>query len=320
VTPPRQQRGIAVLTAMLVVAIATVLAVNLLWQTSVDLQRTENLLLRDQANEYNLGGEVFAILLIAEDGREDGPEGSDDAGEGWGAPLIQPIEGGEIRGLVEDMQGRFNLNNLVDGAGKPREVLVDQFQRLLLALPLETPIDPGTAATLTDRIIDWIDPDTEPGLSGAEDDVYTSRLPPQRPANFWFTSSSELLAIEGMTPELFAALEATVTALPPRIDGQPTAINVNTATLPLLASLAPNLGPLDVEPFRDGRCTDPVDFIEDFQQEIPAELVPQLRCGTSWFRATVTTTIGSARATMYSLIERRGPTDVRTRLRSYDVP
>jgi general secretion pathway protein K len=317
---PRRQRGIAVLTAMLVVTIATLLAVNLLWQTSVDLQRTETLLLRDQANEYNLGGETFAIMLIAEDGREDGPEGADNAGEGWGEPLIQPIEGGEIRGLVEDMQGRFNLNNLVDGAGKPREVLVEQFQRLLLALPLETPLDPGTAASLTDRIVDWLDPDSVPGLNGAEDDVYTSRIPPQRPANFWFTTPSELLAIEGMTPEIYAALEFTVTALPPRTDGQPTAINVNTATAPLLASLAPNLGILDVEAFIDGQCTDPVDFIEEFQQEIPAELIPQLRCGTNWFRATVITSIGSARATLYSLIERRGPNDVRTRLRSYDVP
>ena len=52
------------LTAILVVAIATVLAVNLLWQTSVDLRRTETLPLQDQARQYDLGGEEFAITLV----------------------------------------------------------------------------------------------------------------------------------------------------------------------------------------------------------------------------------------------------------------
>lgn len=323
---PARQRGVAVLTAMLVVTIATVIAVNLLWETGVDLQRTENLLLKDQAREYCLGGEAAAVILLEDDARNDGPEGRDDLGEAWAKLAGQPpfpIEGGELRGTIDDLQGRFNLNNLIDGSGKPREEFVEQFQRLLLALPLETPIDPGTAATLTDRIVDWLDPDTVPGLDGAEDDLYTSRQPPQRAANFWFVSVSELLAIEGMTAELYAALEPNVAALPPPTSaGDPTFLNVNTAPAAVLASLATTAGIPDVQEFVGQAYDDKSQFVDDFQlavQGYDQRLTPWLATGSRWFRATVTTSIGPTRATLYSLIERRAPNDLRVRLRSYDV-
>ena len=59
-----RQRGIAVLTAILVVAIATVLAVNLLWGTSVDIQRTQGLLA--QAAQA-AGRELEAAFLVLDE-------------------------------------------------------------------------------------------------------------------------------------------------------------------------------------------------------------------------------------------------------------
>ncbi|MBL8198517.1 MAG: type II secretion system minor pseudopilin GspK, partial [Chromatiales bacterium] len=182
---PARQRGIAVLTAVLVVTLATVLAVNLLWQSSVDLRRTETLLLQDQARQYDLGGEELARVFLAKDYRND-PGGMDTSKEIWATPLKRDFEGGFFEGWLLDQQGRFDLNSLLDKNGQPDEKATRQFVRMLTLLPLESPLDSNTANSLMEATVDWIDPDTAPMLNGAEDDRYTSREPPYRPANFWF--------------------------------------------------------------------------------------------------------------------------------------
>lgn len=319
VTSRAHQTGIAALTAILVVAIATVLAVNLLWQSSVDLRRTETLLLQDQARQYDLGGEEFAKFGLAEDFRDDRSEGNDTYQENWAKPLVFDVEAGKLKGFLRDQQGRFDLNGLIDKVGKRVPAAADQYQRLLILLPLERPLDPGTAAALVDATVDWIDPDQSPEpINGAEDDQYTSRQPPYRPADFWFTSTSELLAIEGYTPEIYQKLQAHVTALPPPQGNDDLwKLNVNTATDLVLASLAPNLGPQDVEPFLNGAYENEGDFVEDFRTV--ADIQPQsLGVKSSWFLLTVTATIGTAQSTMYSLLERDGEV-IHTRLRSFDA-
>jgi general secretion pathway protein K len=303
-----------VLTAILVVAIATVLAVNLLWQTSVGLTRTENLLLQDQARQYDLGGEEFAKFGLAEDARDDGPDGTDTTLENWAKPLAFEVEAGTLEGYLQDQQGRFNLNGLISKDGKRVPKSAEQFERLLQLLPL----DSSTAAALTDATIDWIDPNSDVEINGAEDDQYTSRQPPYRPGNFWLTSTSELLAIEGYTNDIYAALQPHVTALPPRTDGAPHPLNVNTATPLVLASLLPNLSPLDVEPFVGGAYEKVADFEEDFPgEELIGATIP-LDVHSDWFLLTVTASIGTARSTMYSLLERTNDA-VRTRLRTFDA-
>ena len=133
------------------------------------------------------------------------------------------------------------------------------------ALPLERPLDRG-------RRRPWSRPQST-DRSGSvapsewrEDDQYTSRQPPYRPGNFWFTSTSELLAIDGYTPEIYASLRPHVSALPPPpATGERWKLNVNTATDLVLASLLPNLGPLDVEPFLNGAYEEEADFPGDFR-------------------------------------------------------
>jgi general secretion pathway protein K len=317
---PRRQAGVALLTAMLVVALATVLAVNMVWEASVDLQRTENILLQDQARLYALGAETGAIELLAEDGRSDGSDGVDNFTEPWAQVGGQPafsVEGGEVILNISDALGLFNLNNLVSRRdGKVRKPYAEQFLQLLLALPLESPMDPTLARKIVDSTVDWLDRDTIPELNGAEDDVYTSRVPPYRVPNFWFTSPSELLAVEGMTQEIYMALRNHVTALPPT--DEPSPINVNTATPLVLASLAPGLNPQDTEVFAGGTYENLVDFLTDFTHDIDEELRNNLSVNSGWFEVSVTASIGTTRARLYSLLERNGER-VRVRLRTYDA-
>jgi general secretion pathway protein K len=295
------------------VALATVLAVNLLWQGSVDLRRTETLLLQDQARQYNLGGEELARVFLAKDYRNN-PGKEDTTKEIWATPLKRDFEGGFLEGWLLDQQGRFDLNSLIKADGKPDDKAAQQFRRMLELLPLESPLDVSTATALVDATVDWIDPDSVPQLNGAEDDRYTARQPPYRPANFWFVSPSELLAVEGYTAEIYAALESHVTALPPP-DGEPRKINVNTATDVVLASLVDGQTLDSVEPLLNQEYREVSDFLDDSGFDLETS---EIEIKSDWFLLTVTTSIGTTQSTLYSLLERRGE-NVTVRLRSFDV-
>lgn len=313
-TGPARQRGIAVLTAVLVVTLATVLAVNLLWQSSVDLRRTETLLLQDQARQYNLGGEELARVFLVNDYRND-PGGMDTTKEIWATPLKRDFEGGFLEGWLLDQQGRFDLNSLIDADGKPDAMATRQFVRMLTLLPLDSQLDTSTATSLMEATVDWIDPDEAPQLNGAEDDRYTGREPPYRPANFWFVSISELQAVEGYTAEIYAALDSHITALPPAGKDR-RKININTATDVVLASMTENETLESVESLLNQEYQDPDEFIKE--SGFPPDIANRITISSNWFLLTVTTSIGTTQATLYSLLERRDE-NVTVRLRSFDV-
>ena len=123
---PGRQAGIALVMAMLVMALATILATELLWTTSVDLRRTQNLLERDQAIQIGMGLELLAGELLRVD-FEDDPE-VDALTERWAEEYGFPFEGGSVVGQLEDMQGRFNLNSLVNERGQRNDKAADQFR------------------------------------------------------------------------------------------------------------------------------------------------------------------------------------------------
>src|SRR5215469_18951893 len=108
---------------------------------------------------------------------------------------------------LEDLQGRFNLNNLVRQDGTPDPVEVAAFQQLLAMLGLE----PKWAGYM----VDWIDRDIVPSIpDGAEDSVYMGQTPPYRTPNRYITSASELLALPGFGRDRYVTLSPYVTALP----------------------------------------------------------------------------------------------------------
>ena len=314
-TGPRRQRGIAAITAMLVVTIATMLAIELVWDLNLDVRRTQTLLLRDQAVQIALGAEVWVSDILRQDFEDDGGSGTDHLNEVWAQDIPPlPVEGGTVDGTVEDLQGRFNLNNLLDPQGRKDPLAVDQFRRLLRSLELD--------AELADAVVDWIDPDQVAELSGAEDDVYTSRTPPYRAANFWFTTTSELLAVSGIDGEVFRTLEPHVSALPVATGqaGALTRINVNTATGPVLRSLGDDVTDSTVEQWLEDRPFDDMDaFMEATQELLDPAIRPYLDVGTAYFRLTVITSIGTTRLSMYSLLERNAQGVVIARLRSFDA-
>lgn len=322
--PPRRQRGVAVITAMLVVTIATVLAVELAWDTALDLRRTESLLSWDQARLYGYGAEAFASALLEDQlqdqsGDQDVYSREDDARACQGFAFEIDDQGG-MTGGVCDLQGRFNLNNLVTAAGKRDGLVVRQFRRLLEAISAvdeEIDIDPATADVIVESAADWIDPDTTADYSGAEDDTYTSELPPYRAANFWFTSVSELRAVRGVTPEIYRAIAPYLAALPV-VNGQHTLVNVNTASVPVLMSLGDDITLQNAEQWVEDSLEEPFKDATPFAGFVDAGMIPYIGYTTSYFELKGLVSIGTARLGMYSLLESNGQA-VTPRLRQFDV-
>ena len=125
----RRQRGVALITAVLMVALATMLAVDVGFRGFLDQRRAGTLFALDQGFEVALGAEAWAADFLKKDLQN---SQTDHLGETWARPLPPlPIDGGAVEGRLEDMQGRFNLNNLInadgttDGAARERPVAVE---------------------------------------------------------------------------------------------------------------------------------------------------------------------------------------------------
>ncbi|MCB1753987.1 MAG: type II secretion system minor pseudopilin GspK [Gammaproteobacteria bacterium] len=228
----RSQQGVAILTVLLMVALATITVVSMSSRQRLDIRRAANQQSLQQSRALALGGEKFAAATLMRDKLDPLTGKTDSLDDDWAQSLPPlPVDQSTIKGCVFDLQGRFNLNNLLTGEGRIDQDQFAQLQRLLTVLN----IDPAKAAA----IADWMDSDLEPlGEDGAEDQHYSALEPPYRPANRKLVSISELKMVKGFSPADedekadYDLLLPHVTALPER-----TRINVNTATPAVIASI-----------------------------------------------------------------------------------
>lgn len=296
------------MTSMLVVTLSTIIAANLMWRTGLDLRRTEVALAADQTLMYLQGAEAWAAEILHEDQMES-PD-SDHLGEKWAfrlAPLT--VEGGLITGRLEDLQGRFNLNNLINSQGEEDQVSRSIFERLLLSLEL----DPGIAGVA----VDWLDVDGEASFPrGAEDAAYSGTTPPYRVPNSMITSPSELMAMLGLKQEDYRKLAPYVTALPIG-----TKLNVNTASDYVLASLSNDID-LPAADFliqEQRGASGFVNVIATFERLVEPDLLSRIDRVSQHFLLAATVSIGTTQITMYSLLQRDDSGIVRSVFRSLGV-
>lgn len=302
-----RQRGVALIMAIVMVAIATVLAVRIGTRASLDQRRTAGLIALDQAWNVALGAEAWAIEVLRQD-REDSQ--TDHLGERWAQPIPPlPVDGGAVRGALEDMQGRFNLNNLLTDEGKVNDAEVARFERLLEGA--------GANRRWARIAADWLDSDTVAGFpDGAEDGNYLSQNPPYLAANGPVTTTTELMALPGMTYEEYLRIRPYVAALP-----LGTKINICTASAPVLAALVEGRADFgDADSLAANRRNGCFPTIQDLQGTLSADefhaIQPTISESSNWFRAVTAVSIGTSELTLYSLIERNSAGGGRTVLRS----
>ncbi len=324
-----RQRGVALIIALILVALATILATKLSFDGFMERQRTVGVLAGDQAVQFGLGAEALAADILTQQN-----SALVTLADPWAQPTpILPITPqsdpqsepiGTLQGSIEDMQGRFNLNNLghftttAPQAGSPTipatpdPVPLAQFQRLLAVVGLE--------AKWAQMAQDWIVANN--AVSGAQaltgDSVYMSQSPPYRAGQFPMTSPSELMNLPGFGYERYHKIAPYVTALP----NAATLINICTAPAVVLESLADNLNGEfgNAETLATGRKTgcfpDMTTFRNIAGTKAMAALNGAIGTTSSYFRLTTRVTLGTSEYTLYSLLWRTPGGKVTPLLRS----
>ena len=316
---PRRQRGVALITAVLIVALATILAIQVGFSGYLDQRRGATAFALDQGFEVAMGAEAWAADILVQDAKQSkgGQNATDDFTEAWATPIPPlPIQDGigEVQGQLEDMQGRFNLNNLVklDQTGKlvADPIQVKRLRRLLQIVGLEE--------KWASVMVDWIDSDIEAdGPDGAEDSVYSSQTPAYRTPNMPITRTSELLALAGFGLERYQKLEPFVAALPIG-----TTINTCTAPFEVLDAMLENhrewtTAKQSNTEARKQHCFPTVqDFKASLSQPEKDEVGNTISTTTNYFRASIWVTIGTTQFTLYTLMKRDNA-QVRPILRSF---
>ena len=288
-----KQRGIALVMVMLIVAMATTLATFMAQQQSFWQRGMENGRDRAQARRIAEAGVDWARAVLADDSAA---SQYDHAKEMWAMQLPAiPVENGEVRGVIHDRQGVFNLNNLVRN-GVASSIDVARYQRLLSALDLPQ----GLAATLTD----WMDANDEPSPSGAEDGYYLSLERPYRCANQPLSELGELMAVRGYDAAVIKRLEPYISVLPE----SGTMVNVNFAPAEVLMAMLPGLGLQDARQLALTARTTSFKTLADFYAQLPAQ-VPHgdnmnLDVRSNYFLVSGHATQGAGVATVHALLYR----------------
>jgi len=231
---------------------------------------------------------------------------------GWsGRPFGLPLPGGGLAvARVRDGGNCFNLNGLVSRLAPNLYTSSQNFAQRLQFVRLMQAI--GVPSQAADHIAaataDWIDSDGDQQGNGAEDPVYLARSVPYRTAGTLMADPSELRAVDGVTPEIYAKLRPWICTLP---KAEPATININTLTpeqAPLVAMLFP--GTLSVEAARGMILRRPPDGFRDastFLNLAGNGAAPEggggLGVKTTWFALAIDVSTGSARLQERALID-----------------
>ena len=339
------------LVAILLVALGTIIATAVAYESAMAARRGSATFAFDEALLVGQGAEALAAygLKTVMQSSKAGPSGAVDVypAQPWAQPVgpLEVVPGVALEASLEDMQGRFNLNWLVDygsspfggsngNGATPNGNGLNTVPGGTNGLPNGSNGIPGlTGATpnagavrafnkllqmlnidpkWTDMLVDWIDSDNMPQTQGAEDSAYLGQNPPYLAANRYLTSTSELLALPGFGRENFAKLAPYISALPPA-----TPLNVCTAQWVVLDAFSTSstfssdqgAGLAKNREAAPGCFPDLTSYKTQNLDANDLQLAGDKRFGTTsqYFRLTSLVTIGSTEFNLYSLLYMENP-------------
>lgn len=255
----QRQRGAALLTAMLIVALVASLASAMVWRQyrAVQIEAAERA--RAQAAWVLQGALDWARLILREDALANRSEPIDHLGEVWAVPLAESrlstflaaerdssssSDGGPeafLSGTLSDAQAQYNLRNLLAGAELP-PLELRTLQRLCQSAGVPTDIAVQLASGLR-------------AAFAPKPDAANAPLRPQ---------SLEQLVWLGLSAETVERLRPFVTLLP-----QPTAVNLNTAPREVIAALFDDMDLASAERLVQQRQNKPLGSLAAAQALLP---------------------------------------------------
>ncbi|WP_321802021.1 type II secretion system minor pseudopilin GspK [Burkholderia sp. BCC1988] len=266
----RRERGAAIITALLVVALSAILVSGMLWRQQVQIRRIENQRVIAQAQWVARGALDWTRMILRSEG--DTAPGITYLGGIWAVPIAKTKlsdflgrigapndNGGEdtyISGSIEDAQAKYNLRNLVSspapGVLQLNAMQLKAFQRLLTTLGYDGALAKRIALQMRAGLMHSATRFQTPTLPGAGT-AATAPVPggdtagnftdepgmsdgDRGPAPLVMTGVDSLLDVDGVTPEMVARLRPFVTVLPTT-----TPVNMNTAPAEVIAALMPGM-------------------------------------------------------------------------------
>ncbi|BFM02518.1 type II secretion system minor pseudopilin GspK [Psychrobacter alimentarius] len=301
------QRGVALLTILLLVVSITVVAGAMLASQKIAIRRSGLLFDQNQLLQDISAGQQLALTMIRADNKLNDTDSAQDI---WAQPIPPYALGGHSIGIeVRDEASRFNINNLYQN-GAVDIAAVAMFQRLLTQLNLE----PDIAIA----VLDCQDSDSKVYKDGgAEDAVYTQQSNTTLP-NQSFVSIDQLQEVRGVTAEALKTLRPYITAVPYFVP-----VNVNTASPVLLAALMDGGTSEQMQGLVDMRSKQAIATIDDLWQ-LPVlsslddaqrkDLSTLLAVDSQAFLALITATdsgsISQTRQRFATVLISKTPTDV----------
>lgn len=332
----RRQRGVAVITALLLTTLAISIVASLFWQQQVQVRSMENQRLHLQTRWILRGALDWSALVLRQDAQDNGKFTA--LTQVWATPLAETrldqyiererVEGevfdASLSGNIEDATSRYNLrnlakNNLIDSAN------LAIFQRLLTNLQINPTLARSTANLIAAgeplSVTSNIDTTTNQpnGNQGSEQsdvdsdtasDVDASAAAGTLPVSregigtpIRFMEVDDLLAVPGMTPQMVERLRPYVTVLPER-----TLVNVNTASAEVLAAMIPQFSLSEANALLARRRNVPWNELTKFQTELggKAAVADTLDVKSDWFFVNSRIRLDRAALNAQSLIH-RGP-------------
>lgn len=289
----RKQQGVAIILVLLIVAIATSLAAYIGTQQNLWQRQVESQFERGQTRQLAAAGINYARAIMFDDELNNKPVNVDHPLEPWTLELpALPIENGEIKGVIEDRQGRFNLNNVL--------VDIKQFEDLLTVLGL--PVD------LAANLFDWMTAvNAQPSVGGAKDEYYLALPQPYRTSGKPLIELGELVKIKGFDKRIIERLDKYVSVLP-IIPGQTrTKINVNFAKDEVLMAVI-GMSAQDVQKVKSELRISYFKDVADFKSRVKRKDLnindDYIAVQSDYFWVTGIATVRQAKVEIQALLER----------------
>jgi general secretion pathway protein K len=345
-----RRRGIAMVIVMISILVITVLAAGFAYSMKVETKLARNANSEAELEWLGRSGVEYVRWVLANSmANPMQPYDSLDqpwaTGSGFLGPTNNPIAEvhnpftlghGSVSWKVTDLESKFNINS-------PEAILQQVLPQALTLMG----VAPGEATPIVNSILDWIDPDDQTHVEGAETAYYQSLTPPYSSKNGPIDDISELLLIKGVTPEVYyggvatnmqanyfsrqrngaqsGAYMPTFTAgltnlFTPLSDGK---VNINTASAEVL-QLMPGVDAMMAEAIIGGRSGEddgsglmgPYRSVSQMSRvpNLPLPVIGQLGqyCDvrSKTFRVDITATVSSYTRCFTAILGRNGPRDV----------